>query len=470
MAITQGVLKEFTEIADRLNKFSAENKVRDFVPYATQLAFLNDLSSIKVMLGGNRSGKTTVGSIESVFHLTGNYPSWYKGIKYKRPVVLWCAGVSSVRVRDTLQEKLFGPIGQTGTGMIPASAIDMDKIVKKSGIPHAIDIAMVRHVSGGWSSIQFFSYDQGVDKFQGSSVDDCWFDEEPPQDIYNECKMRVLDRKGHIRFTFTPLGGVTELYDGLMTNPKIGKHFLTMDEASHLDEDAKNELLAGMDASEVEARRFGRATVGTRLLFQFKEEQYVTEDFEPSPGWRCIGGLDVGIAHPTGAVKIYLDDVSGCCYVTREYEASGKTALDHKHVLKQWNCTFACDPSAWNRQIGSGDSTASIYEDKDANGNPRGLTLIRANNDVDTSIHAIREAIAGGKFWIFQSLQKLIKQMRLYRTKDDGKTIYKVLDDLIDPMRYAYMARDKAEIPGHPRVEFTPEVEEWKPADRVSGY
>jgi phage terminase large subunit-like protein len=433
MTVNAGTLRDFTALADRITKLASENKVRDFVPYQTQLNYMNDLRSIKVMFGGNRAGKTTVGSVETVFHLTGVYPSWYKGIRYTKPVVLWVAGVSSVRVRDTLQEKLFGPIGQIGTGMIPASAIDMDKVVKKSGVPQAIDIAMVKHITGGWSSVQFFSYDQGVDKFQGSSVQDCWFDEEPPQDIFNECKMRVLDNKGHIRFTFTPLGGVTELYDNLMQNPKIGKHFLTMDEATHLDTDMINELLEGMDESERKARREGVATVGTKLLFQFPEEDYVCEDFEPSDNWRVIGGLDVGIAHPTGAIKMYIDDVADCVYVTKEYEANGKTALDHKHVLKPWNITFALDRSAWNRQIGTGESTASIYEDLDESGNAKGLKLIKANADagsVDASIHAIRAAIKSGRFWVFKSCHKLIKQIRLYRTKDDGKTIYKVNDDL----------------------------------------
>ena len=56
-----------------------------------------------------------------------------------------------------------------------------------------IDQILVKNVFGGISRIGFKSCDQGREKFQGSSLDFVWFDEEPPKDIYEECKMRVLD-------------------------------------------------------------------------------------------------------------------------------------------------------------------------------------------------------------------------------------------------------------------------------------
>ena len=60
--------------------------------------------------------------------------------------------------------------------------------------------------------------DQGRDKFQGASLDFVWFDEEPPYDIYQECRMRVLDREGEIFGTMTPLKGLTWVYNQIYLN------------------------------------------------------------------------------------------------------------------------------------------------------------------------------------------------------------------------------------------------------------
>ena len=36
----------------------------------------------------------------------------------------------------------------------------------------------------------------GREKFQGASLDYVWFDEEPPEDVYNECRMRAWTSAG----------------------------------------------------------------------------------------------------------------------------------------------------------------------------------------------------------------------------------------------------------------------------------
>ena len=43
------------------------------------------------------------------------------------------------------------------------------------------DNAIIRHISGGKSTLGFKSYDQGRTKWQADTLDFVWFDEEPPQ-------------------------------------------------------------------------------------------------------------------------------------------------------------------------------------------------------------------------------------------------------------------------------------------------
>jgi hypothetical protein len=74
------------------------------------------------MAGDARFGKTTGGAAELAFHLTGDYPEWWNGKCFDRPVRAWAAGVTGETTRDVLQEKLIGPPfreSEWGTGMIP---------------------------------------------------------------------------------------------------------------------------------------------------------------------------------------------------------------------------------------------------------------------------------------------------------------------------------------------------------------
>ena len=137
------------------------------------------------------------------------YPEWWEGKRFERAVKVWACGDTSKTVRDILQVKMLGPVGRFGTGLIRANALV--KTVKKAGVAEAIELAFVRHVSGGVSSMVFKSYDQRREAFQGSDLDIIWLDEEPPMDIYTECLLRLMTTDGIVMLTFTPLQGLSEL-------------------------------------------------------------------------------------------------------------------------------------------------------------------------------------------------------------------------------------------------------------------
>jgi phage terminase large subunit-like protein len=455
---------ELQRIEEEIMRRERENKLQNFKPYPKQLEFMNDEHKIVALFGGNQSGKTTVGSAFVAYHLTGEYPKWYKGIKFDKPVTVWVSGESSTRVRDTLQDKLFGPLGEWGTGLIPKYNIIGDP-VRKGGIPGAIDIARIRHKSGGTSLIQFFSYDQGREKFQGSTVDLVWCDEEPPEDIYKEAKMRTIAASGYVFLTFTPLRGITPLCDEIITNSDgmYGVHYLTWDDVTHLSEQDKQLQIAGLSHHEIESRKYGRPTVGTGKVYQFDESEYVCADFTLNPKWRTIGGLDVGISHPTCAVKLSIDDESGVGYIHQEYKLSGETSIYHAYKLKQWPCVFAIDPNSRQRSITSGDSPFKMFQD--IMGEDR---LIVADNRVNYGISFIRTKIASEQLYIFESCVETLKEMRLYRFKENGD-IYKVNDDLMDALRYCVTAWDKAMSPAEMNKKYELNYE-WRPINKKVGY
>ncbi|MFQ9738715.1 MAG: terminase large subunit domain-containing protein [Christensenellaceae bacterium] len=111
----------------------------------------------------------------------------------------------------------------------------IEEIVMQSGRKDSpengvIDFIRVRNSFGGISVIGFKSCDQGREKFQGASLDFVWFDEEPPKEIYEECRMRVVDRRGELFGTMTPLKGLTFVYEEIFLNrhndPEVWYEFM----------------------------------------------------------------------------------------------------------------------------------------------------------------------------------------------------------------------------------------------------
>jgi phage terminase large subunit-like protein len=168
----------------------------------------------RLFLKGNRVGGTEMGAFEATLHLTGRYDEiapWWEGKRFDRPIKMWAAGDTGKTTRDILQAKLVGD--SDGAGMLPAHFISHK--TAKQGLSGAYENIYVQHVTGGLSLLQFKSYDQRREAFQGTEQDLVWLDEECPTDIYSECLLRTAATSdfagGIIILTFTPLMGLTEL-------------------------------------------------------------------------------------------------------------------------------------------------------------------------------------------------------------------------------------------------------------------
>lgn len=231
---------------------------RRFEPYSEQREWLHSLSKKKVLFSGNRCGKTTIGSYEAALHLTGLYPHSWVGARFHHPVEWWVFGATSTIVRDTLQEELLGPIGELGRGWIPEDRLNIGCITYKEGIPAAVDRARVEHVSGGFSRIQFFSYDMGAGKFQGSNADGYTMDEEPPIEMYDECLIRAPAVGAHVHVVLTPLNGKTKFIKRILDDGSVIKFTMTVDDVDHVSQESIDEMRRVLSESEIQARLYGR--------------------------------------------------------------------------------------------------------------------------------------------------------------------------------------------------------------------
>lgn len=200
-------------LTERQRRFSRTRLTR-YRPYAKQLAFheRGGEHRERLLMAGNQLGKTFCGAAEASIHLTGEYPEWWQGRRWERPVRAWAGSKTGEVTRDGVQRLLVGEPkdrAQWGTGLIPGDAlIDWSQ---RQGVPDALDSVIVRHKSGDTSTLGFKSYDQGREKWQGETLDFVWFDEEPPMDVYMEGLTRTNATGGMVYLTFTPLLGMSDV-------------------------------------------------------------------------------------------------------------------------------------------------------------------------------------------------------------------------------------------------------------------
>lgn len=356
-----------------------------FKPYPKQLAFITmgATRNQRMFSAGNRLGKSEAGAYETACHLTGDYPTWWSGRKYTRPIKAWAAGRSARETRDISQDKLCGPPNVAdglGTGYIPLASFAQKPTLGR-GITGAYDMVQVTHktngVEDGISQLWFKSYEQGWETFQGTSIDQIWLDEEPEDmKVYTECVTRVLDVAGGVFVTFTPLHGETELYIAFHSGKDPAKGFITMtgDEVlaagwGPLTREAYEEYIAGVPLFQRAARRNGTPVYGVGAVFDFPREMIEFTMPHPSqfPGWaRFAWGVDFGgpgkYSHPFGAVLGMYDPITDVIYVIATVRTQGQTAIHNAYQMKQ---IAAAVPVAWPhdgvRQAKEPESTQELY-------------------------------------------------------------------------------------------------------------
>src|SRR5690348_11211289 len=192
--LPRDLLIESVALKEEIARRRSRRKLQSYFPetgplrrelYAKHCEFFaaGRLHRERLMLAANRVGKTEgVGGYEMALHLTGQYPDWWEGRRFDRPIRAWAAGDTGKTVREILQYKLLGPVGAWGTGLIPGDSVS--RVVRGTGgVADTVEIVYVKHITGADSTLIFKSYDQRREAFQGTEQDVIWLDEEPSLDI-----------------------------------------------------------------------------------------------------------------------------------------------------------------------------------------------------------------------------------------------------------------------------------------------
>ena len=390
------------------------------------------------MLAANRVGKSELGAYITSCHATGIYPKWWNGKKFTKPTSIIVCGETGQLVRDSVQEKLLGPITAFGTGLIPGDLITDKR--PRSGIPNAVDTVLVQHISGGVSTIQFQSYDQGREKFQATARHLVWCDEEPPLEIYTEILLRTMTTGGLVLSTFTPLKGMSTTVLHIKQQAEEGLAAVitaTWDDAPHLSEEDKTELWASLPPHQRDARSKGVPSLGSGAIYPVPESDFVITPMMIPIHWRWCYGMDVGWNN-TAAVWLAYDPESDTIYITNEYKRGQAEPAVHASAVRQMKGDWvpgAIDPASRGRAQSDGEQLLNSYQQQ-------GLNLVLADNGVESGLFNVYERLSTGRIKVFSTCVKWLEEFRLYRRDEKGR-IVKEMDHLMDATRYAVNACTK---------------------------
>ena len=425
-----------------INKYNTGEKI-----HLKQLEFHKCPKRNRWVFGGNRSGKTECGAVESIYMARGIHPFR----KNRKDVFGWVVSLSKEVQRDVAQSKILKYLPKEWISEIIMSSGRKD--APENGI---IDQIKIKNVFGGISTIGFKSCDQGREKFQGSSLDFVWFDEEPPEDVYRECKMRVIDKQGDIFGTMTPLKGLTFVYDEIFLNkansPDVWYEFVEWADNPYLAKDEIESLSSTLSDKELDARRFGRFSDESGLVYvEFDENKHVIDPFDLPFDWQNSISIDPGLNNPL-ACHWYAVDYDGNVYVVAEHFEAKKDVAWHSQRIKEisdeigWRrdslgrITALIDSAANQKTLASVKSVTELFYDHGILANPN------VNKDVFSGIARVKEYFKNDRIFIFKNCVNLIRELKSYRW-GKGDLPIKRDDHCVDELRYFIMTRPQSSKP-----------------------
>lgn len=447
-----------SQVITGLRTAAVRPNVLGYVPHEKQKTFHDRSTKGRLYIGGNRSGKTTAGVVEGIWRLTGKHPS-------ARPPFI-----------ATTERPIRGRV----------VGVDYPNGIEKILLPEYARWTPLSELRGGsWessyqarlktlflengSTVEFMSYDQDIDKFAGTSRDFIHFDEEPPEEVFNENIARLIDTGGPWWITMTPVEGMTWIYDKIYIPGTEGtaKHISVvearMEENPHLNKSEIDLYLSGLDADERRARGQGKFVQMGGLVFKsFDPKVHVSYQDDPgfleiaelkSSKWRWYCSLDHGYNNPT-AVLWHAVNSDNLVVTFGEHYASEMTLEEHSKIIHEKNAIYnrkpdiyVCDPALGQRSGITGTSIHAEY-------NSLQIPFVLGNNDVSYGIVKMNQYLRlsedGKPHWIIQgqclNLIREIARLRwkTYTSKKIGsknnkqELIHKKDDHAPDSARYFF--------------------------------
>jgi phage terminase large subunit-like protein len=454
-------------LAKGLKNAALAPDINRYTPHEKQEIFHASNAKIRLLIGGNRSGKTVGGATEAIYYLTGRHPfreTPPPPVRGRCISVDFLNGVEKI-VKPEIAKWL--PLSELRGG---SWATAYDKQLRTLWLENG-------------SFLEFMSYDQDLDKFAGTSRHFVWFDEEPPKDIYTENRMRLLDIAGDTWLTMTPVDGMTWIYDDVYlaakTDPNIKVVEVDQGENPYLNHAERDSFLSGLSADERKARVSGKFVQIGGLVYKDFSEKNILDPFSPPEEWLHVAAMDHGLNNPTAWLWAAVNR-AGDIYVFDEHYEAGKVVSYHASAVLQKEGTHrrppdyrVGDPSIKARNPITGTSIHLEYIE-------HGVPIVLGDNTVNAGINRVSRLIRGPlvtddkgnqvnipKLYVTRNCVNLIHELYRYRwgtwstkkmnyEKNKKEDPHKKDDHAVDALRYLVASRPEIEdwsVPEVPRLE-----------------
>jgi phage terminase large subunit-like protein len=325
------------------------------------------------------------------------------------------------------------------------------------------------------------SYDQELENFAGTSRHFISFDEEPPQAIFIECRMRLIDTKGSWWISMTPVEGMSWIYDIVYEPSKADKRPQTLvveivsSENPTIDEEEIDAALEGLSDEDKAARKKGEfIELGGKVYPSFHPITHRAEEFTLRSDMTIYTSFDHGWRHPAAwlwhavepnghvttfhEIIVSLRTVKQLADEVKAYEANVLTPKGLKVFMRP------ADPATAQTSAINGMSIMQTYA-------LEGIylateTIPKGPGSVDVGLDKVQQYLKNDPdpaetrpFWQYINCPILERQMsRLKYDKYTSKkldyenapktTIHKKDDDGPDSLRYFFTMMPDLYIPG----------------------
>ena len=274
------------------------------------------------------------------------------------------------------------------------------------------------------------------------------------------------NRGGRGILTFTPENGRTSMVIQFMDTPSAAQICMQKgwDDAPHLNEKVKRDLLASFPAHQREMRTKGIPMLGHGRIYDLPEEDITCKAFTIPRHFAIIDGIDFGWDHPQARIQLAIDRENDKYYVTHVWKERHKSAGQAWTATKSWaqNVPTAWPPDGLQMEKGSTKQVKQYYAEAGFIMLPDHATWPDGGNGVEVGLLEIRDLMLTGKFKVFEGLRDVFDEFLQYHRDENGK-IHKVGDDVWDAIRYAYMMRRYAV--SLRETEDMPPMEQLQPDD-----
>jgi hypothetical protein len=232
-----------------------------------------------------------------------------------------------------------------------------------------------------------------------------------------------------------------------MDEPGRSQYFMQKgwDDAPHLSEDVKTNLLESFPVHQRDMRTKGTPMLGHGRIYDLSEDFISCNAFDIPNHFYVINGMDFGWDHPQSHIQLVWDRDSDIFYVTRALKMRQTSPDEAWGATKKWAENV---PTSWpldglQTEKGSGKQQKEYYEEAGFEMLYERATWEDGSNGVEAGLYEIRDLMRKGKFKIFAGLREVFDEILQYHRDDRGK-IVKIRDDLLDAIRYAYMMKREA--------------------------